>query len=73
MVANKLNSMPGEGDYGNTKTRTKEAEKLATELLQKMIAEYKLAKFKGQRYVAKAEIVFPWERMFEADIVFPTK
>jgi len=70
-VANRLNSMPGEGDYGNTKTRTLPAEKLATEVLQKMIADYGLEKFEGQSYVADAQIRFPWQRMFEADIVFP--
>lgn len=70
-VANRLNSMPGEGDYGNTKTRTLSAEKLATEALQKMIADYGLEKFEGQSYVADAQIRFPWQRMFEADIVFP--
>lgn len=70
-VANRLNSMPGEGDYGNTKTRTLPAEKLATEALQKMIADYGLEKFEGQSYVADAQIKFPWQRMFEADIVFP--
>ena len=70
-VANRLNSMPGEGDYGNTKTRTLSAEKLATEALQKIIADYGLEKFEGQSYVADAQIRFPWQRMFEADIVFP--
>lgn len=70
-VANRLNSMPGEGDYGNTKTRTLPAEKLATEALQKMIADYGLEKFEGQFYVADAQIRFPWQRMFEADIIFP--
>lgn len=70
-VANRLNSMPGEGDYGNTKTRTLPAEKLATEALQKMIADYGLEKFEGQSYVADAQIRFPWQRMFEADIIFP--
>lgn len=70
-VANRLNSMPGEGDYGNTKTRTLPAEKLATEALQKMIADYGLEKFEGQSYVADAQIRFSWQRMFEADIVFP--
>lgn len=70
-VANRLNSIPGEGDYGNTKTRTLPAEKLATEALQKMIADYGLEKFEGQSYVADAQIRFPWQRMFEADIVFP--
>lgn len=70
-VANRLNSIPGEGDYGNTKTRTLPAEKLATEVLQKMIADYGLEKFEGQSYVADAQIRFPWQRMFEADIVFP--
>lgn len=70
-VANRLNSMPGEGDYGNTKTRTLPAEKLATEALQKMIVDYGLEKIEGQSYVADAQIRFPWQRMFEADIVFP--
>lgn len=70
-VANRLNSMPGEGDYGNTKTRTLSAEKLATEALQKIIADYGLEKFEGQSYVADAQIRFPWQRMFEADIIFP--
>lgn len=70
-VANRLNSMSGEGDYSNTKTRTLPAEKLATEALQKMIADYSLEKFEGQSYVADAQIRFPWQRMFEADIVFP--
>lgn len=70
-VANRLNSMPGEGDYGNTKTRTLPAEKLATEALQKMIADYGLEKFEGKSYVADAQIRFPWQRMFEADIIFP--
>ena len=70
-VANRLNSMSGEGDYGNTKTRTLPAEKLATEALQKMIVDYGLEKFEGQSYVADAQIRFPWQRMFEADIVFP--
>lgn len=70
-VANRLNSMPGEGDYGNTKIRTLPAEKLATEALQKMIADYGLEKFEGQSYVADAQIRFPWQRMFEADIIFP--
>ena len=70
-VANRLNSMPGEGDYGNTKTRTLPAEKLATEALQKMIVDYGLEKFEGQSNMAAAQIRFPWQRMFEADIVFP--
>lgn len=71
IVANRLHSMHGEGDYGNTKTRTIEAELLATQLLQQMIEEYHLADFEGQSYVAKAKIKFPWHRMFEADIIFP--
>ncbi len=70
-VANRLNSMPGEGDYGNTKTRTLPAEQLATEILQKMVVDYGLEKFEGQAYVADAQIRFPWQRMFEADIIFP--
>ena len=71
IVANRLNSMHGEGDYGDTKTRTIEAELLATELLRKMIDQYHLADFAGQSYVANAKIRFPWQRMFEADIVLP--
>lgn len=70
-VANRLNSMPGEGDYGDTKTRTVPAQELATKLLREKIAQYNLADFAGQSYVKDAEIKFPWERMFEADIVFP--
>ena len=35
------------------------------------IAQYGLANFAGQEYVKDAQIQFPWERMFEADIVFP--
>lgn len=72
-VANRLNSMPGEGDYGDTKTRTVPAQELATKLLREKIAQYNLADFAGQSYVKDAEIKFPWERMFEADIVFPTE
>lgn len=70
-VANRLNSMPGEGDYGDTKTRTVPAQELATKLLREKITQYNLADFAGQSYVKDAEIKFPWERMFEADIVFP--
>ncbi|HIX83796.1 MAG TPA: DUF4127 family protein [Candidatus Megamonas gallistercoris] len=70
-VANRLNSMPGEGDYGDTKTRTVPAQELATKLLREKIAQYNLADFAGQSYVKDAEIKFPWERMFETDIVFP--
>ena len=72
-VANRLNSMPGEGNYGDTKTRTVPAQELATKLLREKIAQYNLADFAGQSYVKDAEIKFPWERMFEADIVFPTE
>lgn len=70
-IANLLPTLPGEGDYGDTKTRTKEAETLATKDLQKMIADYSLADFEGQSYVKDAQLRFPWQRMFEADIVFP--
>lgn len=73
IVANRLNSMPGEGDYGDTKSRTVPAQELATKLLREKIAQYNLADFAGQSYVKDAEIKFPWERMFEADIVFPEK
>ena len=73
IVANRLNSMPGEGDYGNTKTRTVPAQELATKLLREKIAQYGLADFAGQEYVKDAQIQFPWERMFEADIVFPAE
>lgn len=70
-VANLLPTLPGEGDYGDTKTRTKEAEALATKDLQKLIEDYSLADFEGQSYVKDAQLRFPWQRMFEADIVFP--
>ena len=70
-VANKLNSMPGEGTYGDTKTRTVPAEELATKLLQGKIAQYDLATFTGQSYVKDTQVRFPWERMFEADFIFP--
>ena len=73
IVANRLNSMPGEGDYGNTKSRTVPAQELATKLLREKIAQYGLADFAGQEYVKDAQIQFPWERMFEADIVFPAE
>ena len=69
-VANQLYSMPGEGDYGDLKTRKALAEEMATQALRKMITDYDLAKFAGQAYVANAHIEFPWNRMFEADIVF---
>lgn len=69
-VANQLYTMPGEGDYGDLKTRKALAEDMATQALRKMIADYDLAKFKDQAYVANAHIEFPWNRMFEADIVF---
>ena len=69
-VANQLYSMPGEGDYGDLKTRKTQAEDMATQALRKMIADYDLTKFAGQAYVANARIEFPWNRMFEADIVF---
>ncbi len=71
-VANRLSTLPGEGDYGNTKTRTNAAENMATEFLRKFISDYNLASFEGQSYVSDAEIRFPWQRMFEADIVFPS-
>lgn len=71
IVANRLNTMPGEGDYGDTKSRTVPAQELATKLLREKIAQYNLADFAGQSYVKDAQIKFPWERMFEADIVFP--
>lgn len=70
-VANRLNSLPGEGDYSSTKSRTIPAQELATKLLHEKIAQYNLADFAGQSYIKTAEIKFPWERMFEADIVFP--
>lgn len=70
-VANKLNSMPGEGTYGDTKTRTVPAEELATKLLQGKIAQYDLATFDGQSYVKDTQVRFPWKRMFEADFIFP--
>ena len=70
-IANLLPTLPGEGDYGNTKTRTKTAEELATKELRKLIADYSLADFEDQSYVKDAELRFPWQRMFEADIVFP--
>lgn len=73
IVANRLNTMPGEGDYGDTKSRTVPAQELATKLLREKIAQYNLADFAGQSYVKDAQIKFPWERMFEADIVFPEK
>ena len=69
-VANRLYSMPGEGDYGDLKTRKDEAQILATEYIHKMITDYNLNKFEGQSYVETARIEFPWNRMFEADIVF---
>ena len=73
IVANRLNTMPGEGDYGDTKSRTVPAQELATKLLREKIAQYNLADFAGQSYVKNAQIKFPWERMFEVDIVFPEK
>lgn len=73
IVANRLNTMPGEGDYGDTKSRTVPAQELATKLLREKIAQYNLADFAGQSYVKDAQIKFPWERMFEADILFPEK
>lgn len=63
--------MPGEGTYGDTKTRTVPAEELATKLLQGKIAQYDLATFDGQSYVKDTQVRFPWERMFEADFIFP--
>lgn len=71
IVANQLGSLPGSGDYSNTGTRTIPAEKLATQYLQQFIEKYQLEKFTNQANVAKASIIFPWHRMFEAQIIIP--
>lgn len=72
-VANRLNSMPGEGSYGDTLSRTIPAQELATKLLQEKIMQYNLADFTGQSYVKDTQVRFPWERMFEADFIFPSE
>ena len=46
---------------------------MATAELRRLIKLYGLDKFEGQSYVADAAIEFPWNRMYEAAIVFPEK
>lgn len=72
-AAVQLLAMPGTGSYSDTQTRTTAVEELATKLLRKLIQDFKLDEFEDQSYVKDAEIRFPWQRMFEADIVFPNE
>ena len=71
--ANHLPMLAGTGSYGDTETRTSAIAKYATDLLQKMIKDFHLEDYEDQGYVEDAEIRFPWQRMFEADIVFPSE
>lgn len=70
-VAGKMNSFTGEGDYGDTKTRTMQAEKYATLLMHQNIEKYGIDKFAGQQYLKNVQVTFPWHRLFEANIAVP--
>lgn len=72
-VANKLGSFKGEGDYGDTKTRNAQAQEYATELMRQDIIKYGLDKLPGEAALDRAEVRFPWHRLFEAEVIIPEK
>ena len=72
-VANRLDSILSDGEYNELDGKKFRAEQMATAELRRLIKLYGLDKFEGQSYVADAAIEFPWNRMYEAAIVFPEK
>ena len=72
-VANRLDTILSDGEYNELDGKKFRAEQMATAELRCLIKLYGLDKFEGQSYVADATIEFPWNRMYEAAIVFPEK
>lgn len=70
-VANELNNFAGTGDYGNTGSRTIATQEYATKLMDDAIRNYGLDKYMKDIDLTKTQVRFPWQRMFEADIVLP--
>ncbi len=69
-VANKMDSFPGTGGYGNTGTRTQAAQEYATKLMRKDVFDYNLAQIMENEALAKVSVVFPWHRLFEAKFLY---
>lgn len=65
-VANKMDTFPGKGGYGDTGTRTKAAEAYATKLMRADVLKYGLEKMTGNQGLVNVEVFFPWHRLFEA-------
>lgn len=67
-VANKLSNIQGIGNYNQLDAKKTKAEELATEEIQKLIVNYQIDKLAKQFKHVKFE--FPWNRMYEAKIIF---
>ena len=72
-VANRLDSILSRGEYNELNDKKFRAQQMATAELRRLIKLYGLDEFEGQSYVSKASIEFPWNRMYEAAIIFPKK
>lgn len=72
-VANRLDSILSRGEYNELNDKKFRTQQMATAELRRLIKLYGLDEFEGQSYVSKASIEFPWNRMYEAAIIFPKK
>lgn len=66
-VANKLSTIQGLGNYNQLDAKKIEAETLTSEELQKLVVKYGIDKL--DKRMKKVKVEFPWNRMYEADII----
>ncbi|MBB5336892.1 DUF4127 family protein [Pectinatus brassicae] len=72
-VANKMDSFSGQGNYGDTMSRTAQAQNYAESLMNKAVEKYDFAKIFNNYNWDKLQVSFPWHRLFEADVIVPEK
>ncbi|WP_196594219.1 DUF4127 family protein [Pectinatus sottacetonis] len=70
-TANKMDSFTGQGNYGDTKTRTVQAQQYATVLMRQAVKKYGLDKLPGQKNLDELNVKFPWHRLFEVAVITP--
>lgn len=70
-VANKMDSFSGKGNYGDTMTRTAQAQNYAAMIMNKAVKKYGINKLSADYAWDKLQVKFPWHRLFEADVVVP--
>ncbi len=66
-TASAMSAFQGQGNYGNTGTRTQAAEAYATRLMRADVEYYGLEKWPDMAGLEKVRVLFPWHRLFEAE------